>query len=201
MRLNKKIYRLEDVDDDRAILAKLSEGHEQAFAVIYNKYWKMVYHTADKFLQSSTHAQDVVQEVFSTIWSQRQDFGDVENLQAYIRTMTRNRIYSELRVWSREKKDREAYLVQTETSVNDSDFNILDSQNEQLLEQILHSLPPRQQEVFNLARKEGLSHEKIAEKLNLSTGTVKNHMVRALNAIRSQITPHLSTKLFLSLFF
>jgi RNA polymerase sigma-70 factor (family 1) len=202
MKLNDRTYHLGKVDDDRDLLVKLSKGQERAFAAIYNKYWRMVYQAAEKFLQSPNLAQDVVQEVFSTIWIQRQEFTEVENLEAYLRTMAKNRIYSELRAWSKEKRNLEGYLIQAETSVDDSDFSILDSQNERLLEEILSLLPPRQQEVFNLARKEGLSHEKIAERLHVSNGTVKNHMVRALQTIRMHLAPHMNSHMvWLTTFF
>lgn len=194
MKLNDYINHSGDVGNDRELLVRLSSGHEPSFGVIYNRYWKMVYHAANKMLQSPSQAQDVVQEVFSTIWAQRQNFAEVENLEAYIRAMARNRIYSELRAWSKEQRNIESYVSQAPTSVDDCDFAILNVQNEQLLEEILNLLPPRQREVFTLSRKEGLSHEQIAEMLNVSSGTVKNHMVRALQTIRAHMEPHLGIR-------
>lgn len=193
------IYKLRDNTcvDEKTLLVKLSLGHESAFAAIYDRYWKMVYGTAERFLQSSTHAQDIVQEVFTSVWTHRAEFVEVENLEAYIKTMARNRIYSELRLAIREEKNKTSYLFSVETSVNNCDFSILNDQNEQLLEGIVNQLPPRQQEIFNLARKEGLSHDKIAERLNVSNGTVKNHMVRALQTIRSYLMPQLNSNLTL----
>lgn len=194
MKLNDFLHRPGDIDSEADLLTSLAAGHEPSFALIYDKYWKMVYQTANKLLQSSSLAQDIVQDVFSTVWVQRREVQHVANLEAYIRTMARNRIYSEFRAWSKERANLENYTHQLPTSVDDCDFNLLNRQNEQLLEQILHTLPPRQKEVFTLARKEGLSHEQIAEKLNLSSGTVKNHMVRALQTIRMHLESSLSLK-------
>lgn len=194
MKLNDFLHRPGNTHSEADLLARLALGHEPSFALIYHQYWKMVYQAASKLLQSSGLAQDIVQDVFSTIWIQRREVQHVANLEAYIRTMARNRIYSEFRAWSKERVSLENYIHQVPTSVDDCDFDILNRQNEQLLEQILHTLPPRQKEVFTLARKEGLSHEQIAEKLNLSLGTVKNHMVRALQTIRVHLESSLSVK-------
>jgi RNA polymerase sigma-70 factor (family 1) len=202
MKRNKLLQLRRDDDglNEKALLVQLASGHEPAFEIIYNTYWKMVYHAADRFLHSSVLAQDVVQDVFSTIWLQRKEFVKVENLEAYLKVMARNKIYSELRSWSREQKNKEEYIGQSDTFVDNCDFPILNDQNEQLLEEVLNMLPPRQKEVFVLARREGLSHDQIAEKLNVSNGTVKNHMVRALQSIRHHLAPHVNSLLNLILF-
>ena len=180
---------------DQALLLRLAAGHEPAFRQVYDRYWKMVYRTAERFLASDILAQDVVQEVFSTIWVHRTEAAAIGNLEAYLKTVAKNKIYSELRKWSRERKNQEAYLGGSEVSVANGDFALLEDENEQRLAEVLELLPPRQREVFLLARQEGLSHEKIAERLNVSAGTVKNHMVRALQSIRQQMAPHLHTLL------
>lgn len=179
--------------DESIVLGRLSEGSEDAFRMIYELYHARVYRVAERFLQNHFLAQDVVQEVFSSIWAHRKEMTKIHNLEAYIRTTARNHIYTFLRKISYEEKQRAVYLRATESSVNNCDFGLLNDQNEQLLSKILSNLPVRQQEVFNLSRNEGLSHDHIAERLNISQGTVKNHMVRALQTIKQQLSPYLDS--------
>jgi RNA polymerase sigma-70 factor (ECF subfamily) len=72
----------------------------------------------------------------------------------------------------------------------------------QRVTQCLQMLTQQQQLVLNLSREEGLTHEQIADKLNLSKNTVKNHMVTALKKMREFIKRgQLSILLTISLFF
>lgn len=177
--------------DDQTLLLELSEGSEQAFRVIYERYQGGIYRTAYRFLQTPDLAEDVVQEVFSSVWTHRYEFSEVRNLDAFIKTIARNAIYSALRKLSYEQRNISTYSYTVNDSIEDTDFNLQDTENQQLLNQIINSLPGRQQEIFYLSRHEGLSHEHIAQKLNISPGTVKNHLVRALQTIREQLAPHI----------
>ncbi|WP_431200510.1 sigma factor-like helix-turn-helix DNA-binding protein [Mucilaginibacter sp. P25] len=65
----------------------------------------------------------------------------------------------------------------------------------------LQMLTQQQQLILNLSREEGLTHEQIADKLNLSKNTVKNHIVTALKKMREFIKHgQLSILLTISLF-
>ena len=55
------------------------------------------------------------------------------------------------------------------------------------------TLPPRQKLVYTLSREQGLKHEEIARRLNISPATVNNHMIAALRTIRQQLGTHLHT--------
>jgi RNA polymerase sigma-70 factor, ECF subfamily len=52
---------------------------------------------------------------------------------------------------------------------------------------LLDELSPRQKEIFQLSREEGLSHKEIAEKLGISSNTVKNHLVTTLSFLKSKL--------------
>ena len=61
---------------------------------------------------------------------------------------------------------------------------------EQILAKAIDQLPQQQKLVYQLSREQGLKHEEIARQLNLSPGTVKNHMIRALKTLREQLEHH-----------
>lgn len=191
---------VESTFDEILLLRRLSEDDELAFQAIYERYHALIHRTANRFLQSATLADDVVQEVFSSVWQHRKKMVEVVNLDAYIKTVAKNQVYSLLRELSYEQKKKAAYINTAEQSIDNSDFAIIDDQNERLLEQIINSLPVRQKEVFSLSRHEGLSHDHIAEKLNISQGTVKNHMVRALQTIKLRLSSYIETGLLLLIF-
>lgn len=58
-----------------------------------------------------------------------------------------------------------------------------------ILENSLNRLPPRQKEIFTMSKQNGMSNQRIAQKLEISPHTVKNHLQQALKTLRSTIHP------------
>jgi RNA polymerase sigma-70 factor (ECF subfamily) len=66
---------------------------------------------------------------------------------------------------------------------------------------LLNELTPRQREVFQMSREEGLSHDEISKRLNISVNTVKKHIANTLSFLKTQIDSSLAINLlFVSLF-
>jgi RNA polymerase sigma-70 factor (ECF subfamily) len=90
---------------------------------------------------------------------------------------------------------------QQEYIVNDSSVEIQFNELNDKVQLLLNELTPRQKEIFQLSRVEGLTHEEIAKKLNISANTVKNHMVTVLSFLRKSLDNNLLVNLlFISLF-
>ncbi|HEX5169029.1 MAG TPA: RNA polymerase sigma-70 factor [Cyclobacteriaceae bacterium] len=181
---------------ERELLNLLAEGNEFAFKQIYDCYWYSIYKTVKRFTKSSFLAEDIVQEIFATLWKRRTSFGEVLQLEYYLISMARNLTYRTLRRMAFEEDvkntlTREATVVE---SIGD-DF-LLDQQYQQLLQQAVRLLPSQQKQVFHLAKVEGLSHRDIAAQMNISHLTVKTHMAKALQFIRHYLQPHLGHYLF-----
>jgi RNA polymerase sigma-70 factor (ECF subfamily) len=77
--------------------------------------------------------------------------------------------------------------------IDEIQFNELNEK----VQSLLNELSPRQKEIFLLSREEGLTHDEIAKRLNISANTVKNHMVAALSFLKSNI----DSKLIINLLF
>ncbi|MNL20876.1 RNA polymerase sigma factor [compost metagenome] len=71
---------------------------------------------------------------------------------------------------------------------NDTEDGIILSDLMVFAESAIKELPKQQQIVFRLSRFEGLSYEEIADRLNLSKNTVKNHLVVAVKTLRAQFS-------------
>lgn len=179
--------------DERAILRAIAEGSEAAFVQLFDKYSAKVYNVAYKFLDSREQAEEIVQDVFMDVWISKDKMAEVLNLNAYILGMVRKKVYDAYR-----QKSSFAQLIkelsdnpQTENAV---ERNLQEREYEILLQRALAKLPHHQQEIFRLAREEGLSHEEIAKKLNLSRLSVKAHMKRILRVLRQTLGPVLKAE-------
>lgn len=118
-------------------------------------------------------AQDIVEDCFVSLLQK----GLPENADAasYIRVAVRNRSIDYLR----RNKSVRIYPENTEGMLSDDDA-FAGSCEESKIWEALERLPERQRQIFIMSRRDGLSHEEIAEELGISVRTVKNQISRAL---------------------
>lgn len=172
------------LSDDRLLLQQIAKGHEKAFAVLVSRYWNNIYGQALTYLKSSHQAQDVVQEVFIKVWEKREALLQVERFDSFLFIMARNHIISELRKKIAHPLEPDAVDVyKEERGIPDQELSF--KQLQQHLKTAIELLPQQQKTAFLLSRDEGLSYEAIAVQMNLSRETVKKHIGRSLNFLRT----------------
>lgn len=136
-------------------------------------------------VKSEDIAKDLTQDVFFQLVRREGQLSEIEDIEAYVFTIARNAAYRYF------KKIQHSELLKAELvkTMNDQylnvEENILVSDLELKLYEIVNRLPDRQREVFHLSREKGLSHKEIADELQISTNTVKNHLVQALKTLRA----------------
>ncbi len=180
--------------DERETLRELADGSESAFVRIFDEYSPKIYRIALKFLDSRESAEEIVQDVFMDIWLRREKIGEVLNFGGYLHGMVRKQVYDAYRRKSA-FTDVIHELSYREQSDNPTERMVQEEEYRKLLHEVVNRLPALQKEIFWLAREEGLSHEAIARKLNLSRLAVKAHMKRILRFIRVELQPFLKTAL------
>jgi RNA polymerase sigma-70 factor (family 1) len=178
-----------NAENDHELLQLLARGSEYAFAVIFDRYRRRVYHAALVFLKSSEAAEEVVQEVFLRLWQKRKDLPDINYLNSFIRRIAYNLMVDQFRKTILEK-DYKKQLGLEQAMVDDTDHRVRDDESVRLLQAAIATLPQRQRQVYELARLKGLSQEEIATTLSISRNTVKVHMTAALQGIRSYLASH-----------
>jgi len=177
------------------VLLQLTEGNESAFKQIYDRYWLGIYKTVKRYTKSQEVAEDIVQEIFTTLWNNRTHFTEVNNIEYYLITMAKNLTYKTLRKMAFEKEVRNHWSEEGLRKENVENDAVLDQQYAQLIQHAVGLLPSQQKQIFQMAKVEGLSHKDIATQLKISHLTVKTHMAKALRTIRHYLQPHL-TNLF-----
>lgn len=140
-----------------------------------------------KLTDSAELAEDVVQEVFLKLWQNRAALSGVENPGGYIFRMAQNQAVTAFRKMARET----LVLAELKDTVIKPLVNAEDALAARELEtkvrQVIETLPPQQKLVYTLSREQGLKYDEIAEKLQISPGTVKNHMIQALRTLRNAL--------------
>lgn len=179
------------------LLIKLREGDESAFIKIYNQYRSKVYTYAYQLSKSTVAAEETVQEVFIKIWHKREQLNTELSFSAYIKKITLNHVLNHLKKVARERALQEQVFNNIETSSNKTEDRILEKELRKIYEEAIERLPQQKKLIYQMSRKDELSHDEIARQLNISKNTVKNHMVEATRSIREYVSKNGSVICFI----
>lgn len=173
---------------NQELLLLLREGNQVAFYNIYERYCKRLYGFVLRYIKQEADAEEIVQEVFIKVWEARAKIDVYSSFESFLFTIAYNATISLFRKRVTEKKYLEHLMSiqQFESApdvTNEFHFNELNER----LHTLLNELTPRQKEIFQLSREDGLTHEEIAQKLNISVATVKKHIGNTLAFLRSNI--------------
>ncbi len=97
---------------DIELVSLLKEGDKDAYAEIYNRFKGVLYIHAYRMLNDKEEAKDVVHEIFSRIWTKREQLNFNIGLSAYLYASVRNRIFDRIA----HKKIESEYLSSLQSS-------------------------------------------------------------------------------------
>lgn len=179
---------MDDIKSNSELIRLLIDGDMLAFDIIYKKYSRRLYGFVFRYLKQEADTEEIVQDVFMKIWKSRNKINIYSSFETYLFTIAHNATVNLLK-----KRATELKYVQHVKSlqcINETDEIINKIQYQELFnkyQDLLNELSPRQREIFLLSREEGLSHKEIAEKLDISVNTVKNHLVTTLSILKGKL--------------
>jgi RNA polymerase sigma-70 factor (ECF subfamily) len=183
---------------DQELTAFLRGGDQLAYTEIYHRYKKLLYAFALKRLDDEQEVEDLLHELFLTLWTRHEQFGEQTLLAPYLYNAVRYRIiniFSKRKLSSRYIDSFNQYLKE-EFSAEETDHLVRHKELSELIEKEIATLPKKMREVFQLSRQTGYTRKEIAEELGLSEETVKSHMHHALKILKVKLGT-LSVLLFL----
>lgn len=184
------------------LLKLLKDGDMTAFDIIYKKYSRRLYGFVFRYVKQEADTEEIVQEVFIKIWKSHDKLNIYSSFESFLFTIAHNATVNLLK-----KRAIEHKYVEHVKSLQriDETYELTDEIHyKELMHKfhgLLNELSPRQKEIFQLSREDGLSHKEIAGKLGISANTVKNHLVTTLSFLKNKLDNDLMISgLFVSLF-
>jgi RNA polymerase sigma-70 factor (ECF subfamily) len=178
---------------DRHVLQRLSEGDKSAFDELFTANYDMVYSAALVMLKSPEIAGDITQDIFLSLWENRQKAVVIENIKGFLYNNVKFIVHKRLRrmkvedAYARFLKYKEATAI----AALEPENLLSATQLQASIQQGIAQLPPQQQRAFRLSREQGLSHVEISEIIGVSRKTVKDYIVRSLAFLRQHLAQHL----------
>lgn len=176
--------------DENYLFLQIAAGDESAFRALFDAYRERLFSFAWQLCHSAVDAEEVVQDIFLKLWEQRDKLAAIEYPRKYIYSMTRNRTLDLLAKIAR--NDQMIKDVWTNMSQSDNlTENLLQAEeSRRLIQQALEQLPEKKQTIFALSRNQGLSHQEIADQMQLSVQTIKNIVTEVLKHIQVYLSQH-----------
>ncbi|ANW95389.1 RNA polymerase subunit sigma-24 [Wenyingzhuangia fucanilytica] len=189
------------LDNENQLVKDLIAGNENAFRKLFDMYKNDLYKYSLSMVVSKDYAEEIVQDVFMTIWLKRASLNLEMSFRAYIFTITRNKTIKFLKKAANSQKLRQEVFYKSQKFAKPTDINLRETELENLKEKALKNLSPKKREIFDMSREEEKSYEEIAAELGISVNTVKNQMSKSLGILRDYLLKNSDVVLILFISF
>ncbi|SDL39050.1 RNA polymerase sigma factor [Kriegella aquimaris] len=174
---------------------KLISGDPKAYDFLMSFYYQSLCGYAQSLCHNHDLAEDIVQNVFVSIWTNRKNINPHLSIKSYLYKSVYNEFINQYRknkpVIFLEKKYLEAIDLAVDIAQEELDDLI------KLMNGEIENLPTKCREIFLMNKKEGLTHTEISEYHNISIKTVEGHITRAFKILTEKIGTKMEAILFL----
>jgi len=187
--MEKAFHLAANTDADEQLIVQVARGNRSAFAALYDRYSTPLYSLAVRMLANESEAQDLLQEVFLSVWNKASTFrADRGSAFSWVVAQLRNRAIDRIRAKRRHGELIEANapdLEPTGSAALTSADHCAISERARVVRSALEQISDDQRQVLRLAYFEGLTQVEISEKLEEPLGTVKARAQRGMARLRT----------------
>jgi RNA polymerase sigma-70 factor, ECF subfamily len=190
------------LSDEELVRAFVGDKDEKAFNEIVNRYGDKIYKIALEITRNSSHAEDVLQEVFVILLQKLDSFHEESKFSTWLYRVAANTSYMRLR--SEKKYNNELSLedyvsydedgalkgIEIKDWSDSPDEVLLSKEVIEIIEKAMNELPELSRIVFHLKDIEGLSNGEVAGVLGLSVPAVKSRIHRARLFLRDKLSDY-----------
>jgi RNA polymerase sigma-70 factor, ECF subfamily len=178
--------------EEQAWVARIRSGDHAAFRALYDRYADQMFAFAYASLESRADAQDVVQDVFLSIWRHRARWELSTSMSAYLMRSVFNKVatlrrHLRVELSAQETINREDEGPRTWVHRSPADAALNEQDLAQALQKALSTLSPRAQQAYRLLREQHLSYAEAAQVVGITPHTLEQHLIKALKALRTEL--------------
>ncbi|WP_302800157.1 RNA polymerase sigma factor [Parabacteroides goldsteinii] len=177
-------------DNEPQLILSLKNGSYKAFERIYQMYAKRLFAYSLQFTKSQEESEEIVQDVFMRLWTNRAKIRQEDTLRSLLFIMTKHYLINAFRTKINQPEYEEYIQYVNEHSVDDASYQLEYQEFVTKFRVILKTLPETQQRVITLSKIEQFSNKEIADKLSLSEQTVKNQLSLGLKTLKEKLGSH-----------
>jgi RNA polymerase sigma-70 factor (family 1) len=175
-----------DMLADHMLVRLLRADDETAFRQIYLKYWKVLFLSVLKKVRVSHIAEELVQNVFVSLWEKRQNV-NIRELAPYLQTAVKYQAINYIKSSILHKSVTDSLVVDFPQNENNSASTLLTHELTKAIDHAIGHLPEKTQLVFRLSHMENQSNSEISKSLKISEKAVEYHITRSLRILRFEL--------------
>jgi RNA polymerase sigma-70 factor (ECF subfamily) len=173
---------------DASLVRRIAAGDETALADAYDQFSATVFGVARRVLGDANAADDVVQEVFVTLWERPHLFDEARGtLAAWLGMLAHRRAVDRVRREEASRRRSEAVAAQPRTPAPDLDDAVATLLVGDRVRDAVNELPAEQRACVQLAYFEGKTYVEVAAILGIPEGTAKSRMRLALRKLADSL--------------
>lgn len=169
--------------DSEQFIKELKAGKESAFDVLFRSRYKDLCRFAWSFVGDYPVAEDIVQELFSTIWRRREAIDEKQSVDSYLYVSVRNACFTYLKT---KKQNVELAALMNEVIIPEVEY-ITESPALRVLWNAVEALPLQCKVIFKLVILEEMKYHEVAERMDISVNSVKTQMKIAYRELRGKL--------------
>lgn len=171
----------------KQLISRISEGDSVAFGAFYDMFFQKVFQFSRYFIKSEQICQEIVSDVFFKLWQNRKKIPEIESIEAYLYTLTKNKSLDYLDSVSRKPSFAEDIPLGILSTESNPEELLLNEELEKVINTAIDDLPERCKLIFILSREEGLKYSEISQILSISEKTINAQIVTALKKMGKAI--------------
>ncbi|WP_316779021.1 RNA polymerase sigma-70 factor [Pedobacter antarcticus] len=171
---------------DQELVAMLKQQDHGSFTEIYRRYWAILFRHARKMLYDDEEASDIIQDIFTLLWTKAAEIEISSSLSSYLYTAVRHKVFTRINRGKLKTAHLESLESFLKKGVYSTDEWILEKELTASIESEVARLPGKMREIFELSRKEHLSYQQIAERLQVTDHTVRKQISNALKVLKTK---------------
>lgn len=188
---------MSEFDDEtiKHLAERIKDADREAFDDLFRLLYPRLVHYSMRYVRDRAAACDMVQDAFFALWRNKSGIDPDQALQSYMYTAVRNRSLNWLQhSTSKHESIDDHPALHLVSDSQPGDIPESEPENEDSLSALfrkwISELSERRQEAFELSRFDGLTHDEIAQIMNVSPKTVNNHIVAALDELKKRYEDH-----------
>lgn len=176
-----------DTEKTRYLITELALNNSQlALKQFYDIYSRRVYRYVLLLVKNYSDADEIVSDVFFTVWKNRKKLLEVDNILPYLFKISKFKSIDRLRMKKVPVQPYGSIDVELFSNVMSSpEDKCISSETVHEIDMAIECLPPKCKLAFKLVREDKMSHKEAAELLDISVKTLQNHLCLAVQKIRS----------------
>jgi RNA polymerase sigma-70 factor (ECF subfamily) len=177
---------------DTEIVDNIRKGDSRCFELLFNQYARHLVRYAATIVKDPDEAEDIVQQLFVSIWAKKEQLEVNTSLKSYLYRSTHNSSLNKLKQQAVKESYATYFTYVSDGVTAGTEAQMEGKETDAAIRQAIEELPEQCRIIFRMSRFEQLKYQQIADQMGLSVKTVENQMGKALKHMRLKLKDYIT---------